>query len=80
MSERPFSINEAKRYVLHNGGLKKGESLADALKRLPDMDVAYEESRMKSVMQAGRTCHDCNCHLYPPCFGCVECSVCNATD
>lgn len=22
-------------------------------------------------------CHECTCHLSPPCSGCVNCAVCN---
>lgn len=71
------NIRQAKEYVAHHGGLRSGESLADALARLPDIDEARELSRMKSVMQVGRSCHDCSCHLMPPCQQCVECEVCN---
>lgn len=77
---KPITIAQAKEYVRDNGGLLKGESLNDALKRLPDYHEAVEKSRMKSVLQAGRTCHDCNCHLWPPCSGCVECPTCNAEE
>lgn len=37
----------------------------------------FEASRMKSVFQNGRECHDCSCHIAPPCNGCVTCEVCN---
>lgn len=72
-----MTIAEAKRYIASNGGLLKNESLSDVLKRLPDYDQAFEESRMQSVMQGGRTCHTCSCHLFPPCQECVDCRVCN---
>lgn len=31
------------------------------------------------VMAAAATidCHECTCHLSPPCSGCVDCKVCN---
>jgi hypothetical protein len=71
------AISTLKIYVANNGGLQDGESLADALKRLPDYSEAFEQSRMQSVFQAGRECHVCSCHLYPPCQQCVDCEVCN---
>ena len=36
-----------------------------------------EISRLQSVMQGGRECHECSCHIYPPCAACVECEVCS---
>lgn len=74
------TVAQAKGYVRHNGGLQKGESLADALKRLPSVEEAFEESRMQSVLQGSRTCHRCSCHLFPPCQACVDCPICNPED
>lgn len=80
--EAPETIAEAKARMAGNGGLRKGESLTDGLARLdPDSEVskaeAFELSRLKSMRQGGRTCHDCSCHISPPCYECVECLVCN---
>lgn len=75
-----LTIGQAKQYVAHNGGIRRGESLADALDRLPDAREAAELSRMQSVMQGARTCHICSCHINPPCLECVDCEVCNVPD
>lgn len=77
MSE--MTIREAKLFVLENGGLQLGESLGDALSRLEGDELERQHARENwhSSPRQGPGCHDCSCHIAPPCSQCVECEVCN---